>query len=111
MTGIIVSTGVLCASSVILWNAEAILLLLGQPAEVSSSAGQFLTILIPGIPPLYLFEVIRKVYQARNVAAPMLITAAVSLLINVFLGYYLVSRLLLCDCFRLLILPILSCFR
>ena len=92
LTSIIVSTAVFCASSVILWKSEAILLLLGQPAEVSSSAGQFMRILIPGIPSLYLYEIIRKIYQARNEATPMLVTAAVSLLVNVILGYYLVSR-------------------
>jgi len=90
LTSIIVSTAVFSASSVILWNSEAILLLLDQPAEVSACAGQFMRILIPGIPSLYLYEIIRKVYQARNEATPMLITAAVSLLVNVILGYYLV---------------------
>ncbi|ETI53215.1 hypothetical protein L914_03653 [Phytophthora nicotianae] len=71
------------------WYTEALLLMIGQPAQVAAFAGRFSRILLPGIPAMYVYEMLKKVMQAQNVVLPMVYIAVLSNLVNLFLGVYL----------------------
>lgn len=73
----------------VLYRATDILLLLGQPHEVSELAGTFTLYLLPGLPFLYAYELQRKVLQAQNITLPMLYIAVVGNCLNLSVGYYL----------------------
>ena len=90
LTGMVVISFVFLLSTFIIWNTSYILIHLGQPIEVSNMAGSFILYMLPGVPFLYLYELIRKVGQSRNEVMPMLVSAIVSNLVNGILGYYLV---------------------
>lgn len=44
-----------------------------------------------GIPFLYVYELLKRIMQAQNIATPMVIVSAVVNIINIVLGYYLVN--------------------
>jgi len=90
LTGFAIIFIVFLSSSTLIYYASSILLALGQPTEVSLLCGQFIRYMLPGIPFLYLYELIRKVYQSRNEAMPMLMAMVVNNVVNVAVGYYLV---------------------
>ncbi|OWY99976.1 Multidrug/Oligosaccharidyl-lipid/Polysaccharide (MOP) Flippase transporter [Phytophthora megakarya] len=71
------------------WYTEAFLLMIGQPAQVAAFAGRFSQILLPGIPAMYVYELLKKVMQAQNVVLPMVYIAVISNLVNIGLGVYL----------------------
>ncbi|KAL4140766.1 hypothetical protein PRNP1_015046 [Phytophthora ramorum] len=71
------------------WYTEAFLLMIGQPAQVAKFAGRFSQILLPGIPAMYVYEMLKKVMQAQNVVLPMVYIAVISNLVNLLLGVYL----------------------
>uniref|UniRef100_M4BWU7 Uncharacterized protein n=1 Tax=Hyaloperonospora arabidopsidis (strain Emoy2) TaxID=559515 RepID=M4BWU7_HYAAE len=71
------------------WYTEAILLLIGQPEQVARFAGRFSRILLPGIPAMYVYEMVKKVMQAQNIVLPMVYIAVISNLVNALLGVYL----------------------
>ena len=82
---------VFVASSVLVLNTARILAALGQPSDISTLAGEFALWMLPGIPFLYVYEVIRKVLQSRNETVPTLVASVVATLINVVFGTYLVG--------------------
>ena len=90
LTGFAILFFVFLLASSVVWNATSVLLALGQPAQVSVMAGTFARCLLPGLPFVYAYELIRKVSQARNEAMPMLISSIVCNVVNLGLGYYLV---------------------
>ena len=90
LTGMVVISIVFLLSTIIIWNTSTILIHLGQPIEVSNMAASFILYMLPGVPFLYLYELIRKVGQSRNEVMPMLVSAIVSNLVNGIVGYYLV---------------------
>ncbi|GMF21572.1 unnamed protein product [Phytophthora lilii] len=71
------------------WYTEACLLMIGQPAQVAMFAGRFSRILLPGIPFMFVYEMLKKVMQAQNVVMPMVYIALISNLVNLVLGVYL----------------------
>ncbi|CEG40101.1 Uncharacterized membrane protein, predicted efflux pump [Plasmopara halstedii] len=71
------------------WYTEALLLLMGQPPKVAAFAGRFSQILLPGIPAIYIYEMLKKVMQAQNVVLPMVYIAGISNVVNLVLGVYL----------------------
>lgn len=78
----------------VLWiSAESILLAIGQTDDVSRIAGHFLLILVPGLIPRYLFEVLRRYLQAQAVTAPVLYSTSVSAAIFTLLVYVLTVEL------------------
>eukprot|EP00560_Eucampia_antarctica_P007721 CAMPEP_0197827664 /NCGR_PEP_ID=MMETSP1437-20131217/4394_1 /TAXON_ID=49252 ORGANISM="Eucampia antarctica, Strain CCMP1452" /NCGR_SAMPLE_ID=MMETSP1437 /ASSEMBLY_ACC=CAM_ASM_001096 /LENGTH=254 /DNA_ID=CAMNT_0043428601 /DNA_START=38 /DNA_END=799 /DNA_ORIENTATION=+ len=90
-TGIIVLS---VATFFVFWAnffAADVLIALGQPIVVAELAGEYSRILALGIPFLYVYELLRKILQAQNIAAPMLIVAVIANIINIGLGYYLVN--------------------
>jgi hypothetical protein len=90
LTGFAIISVVCLVSSAILWNAERILIMLGQPRTVSQYAGVFVRYILPGIPFNFAYELLRKVSQSRNEAMPMLISSIVCNIVTISLGYYLV---------------------
>ncbi|CAH0520206.1 unnamed protein product [Peronospora belbahrii] len=74
---------------IINWYTEAFLVMTGQPAQVAKFAGRFSRILLPGIPAVYVYEMVKKVMQAQNVVLPMVHIAVISNLVNLLLGIYL----------------------
>ncbi|KAL7551703.1 hypothetical protein ACHAWF_014892 [Thalassiosira exigua] len=90
LTALTVMSVILSVSSVIVWNTSDLLIALGQPVEVSQMTGDFIRYLLPGLPFVALYELIRKLFQSRNNATPMLRAALVCIVVNIGLGYYLV---------------------
>ena len=76
--------------SVTFYYASDILMSLGQPVKVSQLAGEAVWVLLPGVPGVFLYELLRKVLQAQNIAAPMFYVCAAANVINGGVGYYLV---------------------
>jgi len=94
--GIYLQTGmiVLCIAFIVefllTYHATSIFITLGQPKLISELAGTCAMYLLPGIPFLYLYELLRKILQAQSIALPMLYIAVIGNVINVGLGYYLI---------------------
>lgn len=75
---------------VIFYYAADILVALGQPMEVSELTGAAVLTLLPGVPFLFLYELLRKVLQAQNIASPMFYVSVAANIVNAGVGYYLV---------------------
>ncbi|GLE00607.1 hypothetical protein PINS_up009364 [Pythium insidiosum] len=88
-TGVLVLSVAFVPVALVNWYAERWLLALQQPAEVAALAGRFSRLLVPGLPFLFLYELLKKVLQAQNVVAPMVHIAVLSNVVNAVLGVYL----------------------
>ena len=88
-TGILVLSITFVVMVVINYHSTDIFIAIGQPIEISELAGIFVCYLSPGIPFLYIYELIRKILQSSNVALPLLYVAVMANLINIGFGYYL----------------------
>lgn len=91
LTGMFVMMITFVIVGIIVWNTTPILLACGQHSNVAMEAGVFSKLMLPSIPFVYAYEMLRKISQARNEATPMIISAIVSNIVNVGLGYYLVN--------------------
>mmetsp|Transcript_15516 Transcript_15516/g.31418 ORF Transcript_15516/g.31418 Transcript_15516/m.31418 type:complete len:612 (-) Transcript_15516:28-1863(-) len=91
LTGMFVMTITFVLVGFIIWNTTPILLACGQHSNVAMEAGHFSKYMLPSVPFVYAYEMLRKISQARNEATPMIISAVVSNVVNVALGYYLVN--------------------
>lgn len=97
--------------------SSSILIALQQPKEIAVLCEKFVILMLPGVPFLYLYELMKKVLQAKHVIYPMVISAILANLVNVIVGYYLVyhtslgwlgaavSRTCCNMCFPLFLLP------
>lgn len=90
LTAIALMTITLCIVSVAVLNTTNALLFFGQPPSVAHEAGIFSRWMLPGLPFLYAYEMMRKLSLARNETLPMVLSAVMGLLVNVSVGYYLV---------------------
>lgn len=63
-------------------HAEAILVALGQPAEAARLAALFLSVLLPALPVMAVFEAARRFLYAQDVRGPPLVAAALGLLLH-----------------------------
>lgn len=90
-TGLIVLAIFCLAVGLVFYNATSILLALGQPEELSVLAGLAVWTLLPGIPFLFLYELLRKVLQSQNIATPMVIASVAANLVNIAAGHYLMN--------------------
>ncbi|RLN96996.1 hypothetical protein BBJ28_00009115 [Nothophytophthora sp. Chile5] len=88
-TGILVLTTVLVPMLLINSFAEPILLFLGQDEEVSHLARDFSRLMLPGLPFLFLYELVRKVLQAQNILKPLVLIAVAGNVVNAVAGYVL----------------------
>ncbi|KAF0775805.1 hypothetical protein AaE_000496 [Aphanomyces astaci] len=69
--------------------ATAILLLLGQSHDIAVLAGDLIRIMVPSLPFLFGYELLKKVLQAQHVVQPMLTCAVIGNCVNAALGYFL----------------------
>jgi len=88
-TGVIVLAVFSICIGITFYNATSILLALGQPAEVSELTGQAVWVLLWGVPFVFLYELVRKVLQAQNIASPMMYVSIGANAVNAGLGYVL----------------------
>jgi MATE family multidrug resistance protein len=91
LTGTFVMSVLFVVVFVILCNASSVLLYFHQPPEVARNAGIFVLWMLPGLPFLYGYELLRKVSQARNETLPMISSAVVCVIVNLCSGYYMVN--------------------
>ena len=91
LTATIIMICMLVLVSLILVNTTPILIALGQPIEVSQQAGIFVYYMLPGLPFLYVYELVRKPSQANHQTLPMICAAIVGLLVTCSTGYYMVN--------------------
>eukprot|EP00126_Sphaerothecum_destruens_P012421 Sdes_comp21302_c0_seq1m19944 len=96
MLGVILQRGVLIlfAASIPVaaswfW-AEEILLMLGQKPVIARMSGDFCINFLPGLFPLFMYEVIKKYLQCQGNVKPCLYIAIVSNLYNVVCNYLLI---------------------
>ncbi|KAE8989357.1 hypothetical protein PR003_g17535 [Phytophthora rubi] len=93
--GIYFQTGILSLSAalvpIVVINsfAEPILNALGQHAEITHLSRDFSRLMLPGLPFLFLYELVRKVMQTQNVVKPLVIIAVVGNIVNLAAGYVL----------------------
>ena len=92
LTGLAVISFFLVLSSLVIWNTSYILVSLGQPPEVSTMAGAFAIYMLPGLPFLYIYNVIKRICQSKNDAHPMLLAAVACNVANLICGWYFVQR-------------------
>mmetsp|Transcript_22607 Transcript_22607/g.65066 ORF Transcript_22607/g.65066 Transcript_22607/m.65066 type:complete len:519 (-) Transcript_22607:51-1607(-) len=88
-TGVIVLAVFSICIGITFYNATNILLALGQPAEVSELTGEAVWILLWGVPFMFAYELLRKVLQAQNIAAPMFWVSIGANIVNAGVGYVL----------------------
>jgi MATE family multidrug resistance protein len=91
LTGMFVMMITFVIVGVIIWNTTPILLACGQQHDLAMEAGSFAQYMLPSVPFVYAYEILRKISQARNEATPMMVSAIVSNIVNIGLGYYLVN--------------------
>jgi multidrug resistance protein, MATE family len=89
-TGIMVLSAFMILVGIAFYHSQEILIALGQPPVVSQLAGLYISYLLPSVPFLFFYELLRKILQAQNIAKPMLYAALAANVVNVGLGYYLV---------------------
>ncbi|TMW57781.1 hypothetical protein Poli38472_014384 [Pythium oligandrum] len=88
-TGVIVLSVVFIPIFFLNWYSEQFMIWMHQPEEVTELAGIFSRWLLPGLPFLFLYELLKKVMQAQNVVAPMVWIAILSNVVNLALGIWL----------------------
>eukprot|EP00644_Phytophthora_capsici_P018789 jgi/Phyca11/557556/estExt2_Genewise1Plus.C_PHYCAscaffold_1320023 len=71
------------------WYSESFLLYMGQDPEVSRLAQSFSRWMLPGVPFVFLYELVRKVLQAQNIMKPLVGIAAMGNVVNIVTGYWL----------------------
>jgi Na+-driven multidrug efflux pump len=79
--------------SVILFvYSEAVLLGLGQDAELAALAGSYVQVLIIAIIPVQIFEAMKKYFQAHQLMLPPMLVAGVTVVVNAIMAYVLVHH-------------------
>jgi MATE family multidrug resistance protein len=86
-TGVVVLTAALVPMLVVNAFAEPILNMLGQDADVTKLTRDFSRLMLPGLPFLFLYELVRKVMQSQNIVKPLVAIAVIGNLVNVAAGY------------------------
>ncbi|OWZ01303.1 Multidrug/Oligosaccharidyl-lipid/Polysaccharide (MOP) Flippase transporter [Phytophthora megakarya] len=71
------------------WYSESFLLFMGQDPEVSRLAQTFSRWTLPGVPFVFLYELVRKVLQAQNIMKPLVTIAAIGNVVNIVSGIWL----------------------
>lgn len=74
------------------WYTEDILVLLGQPPEISQQAGLFVRYLLISVPSMWVYDMCRKVVQSVGIVKPMMYISLVSNIINIFLTYIFLTN-------------------
>ena len=71
------------------WYCEDILKYLNQPPIVAEMAGRFIRLVLPSLPFLFTYELVKKILQAQNIVTPMVYIALIGDIVIVVLGYIL----------------------
>ncbi|ETW02700.1 hypothetical protein, variant 1 [Aphanomyces invadans] len=69
--------------------ATTILVYFGQTYTIAVLAREFATIMLVGLPFMFVYELLKKVLQAQNVVLPMMYCAVIGNCVNAVLGYAL----------------------
>ncbi|ODV91436.1 hypothetical protein CANCADRAFT_70910 [Tortispora caseinolytica NRRL Y-17796] len=85
--GILVLTALYLPVTLLWWNAEPVLLALGQHTELAADTARFLRVLIPGGIGYIYFESLKKYLQAQGIMTAGSYVLAVTTVINGFLNY------------------------
>jgi MATE family multidrug resistance protein len=88
--GVVLSLVLTVLASLLLLPAGPVLALLNQPDDVVPVAAGYALASIPGILPFYAFSVLRQSLQAMGKVAPLLITALLANVANVFFNWVLI---------------------
>jgi MATE family multidrug resistance protein len=88
--GIVLSFFVSLPISLLWWQAERILLSLGQDVEISRISGLFTRWMIPGLFPIFVNECIRKYLFAQGIMKPAMYVTFLAAILAVFLQWLLV---------------------
>ncbi|ETI55354.1 hypothetical protein F443_01972 [Phytophthora nicotianae P1569] len=86
-TGVVVLSIALIPMLVVNSFAEPILNFLGQHTNVTYLTRDFSRLMLPGLPFLFLYELVRKVMQCQNVVKPLVVIAVIGNLVNLGAGY------------------------
>ena len=71
-------------------DADALLQKLGQPPETTEAAGLLLKLLLPGLWPTFVLDVMDKHFQASGYTSPPMVFSAFATLLNAIVCYALV---------------------
>ncbi|KAI8899250.1 mate-domain-containing protein [Globomyces pollinis-pini] len=81
----------LCIPIAVLWyNAEVVLLLLGQDPQISALAGDFTRWMIPGLYPVFINECLRRYLQCQGIMKPSMYITGFAAVLSMFLQWLLV---------------------
>eukprot|EP01135_Chromosphaera_perkinsii_P009719 Nk52_evm1s1854 gene=Nk52_evmTU1s1854 len=72
------------------WFAEPILLFFSQPPAVAHLSGVFIRLSLPGLYPLFVYEVLKKYLQTQGIVKPSMYIAILSNLYNIFANWTLI---------------------
>lgn len=86
----LLSVIIIIPAGVVMFNGESILLALRQDPQVAHLAGQYLKILVFGLPGYAGFEIMRRWLQAQGLMIVPTITLVIASPINIFLNWLLV---------------------
>ncbi|GIX08694.1 MATE family efflux transporter [Elioraea sp.] len=85
--GLWATAGFALPASLVLWQAEAILLLLGQDAAIAAPAGLYVRTLLPGLLPFWWFMVLRSFVSALERPKPALVATMLAIPLNGLLDW------------------------
>ena len=88
--GIVLSIALTIVTALALWPAESSLRMLGQPADVVPQAATYALWRIPGVPPFFLFILVRQTLQAMGRVAPIVAAVAAANVLNALLDWALI---------------------
>ncbi|KAL4167409.1 hypothetical protein KRP22_012895 [Phytophthora ramorum] len=88
-TGVLALSAALAPMVVVNSFAEPILNALGQHTEVTHLCRDFSRLMLPGLPFLFLYELVRKVMQTQNIVKPLVVIAGIGNIVNFVAGYAL----------------------
>lgn len=80
------------AVSIIWFNMEKLLLLLGQDPLIAHEAGKFTSMLVPALFAYAIFQPLTKYFQTQSLTIPMLISSCVTLCLHIPLCWTLVFK-------------------
>ncbi|KAG7386249.1 hypothetical protein PHYBOEH_008753 [Phytophthora boehmeriae] len=86
-TGILVLLTALVPMVIVNSFAEPILNVLGQHREVTYLTRDFSRLMLPGLPFLFLYELVRKVLSTQNILKPLVVIAVLGNVVNLGAGY------------------------
>ena len=92
--GVVFATALLPVAMALWFNARHLLVAVGQPPEVAELSQSFLRIYATAMPPLIIFEALRRFLYVQNIImAIVYITGVVGCLVHPIMAYILVKHL------------------